>query len=77
MLLGLFAIAAVASALAGYASGVDPNRTKLPGFVMAFLVTAIICLIMDLDRRSSGFITNTQQPMMDGGNHGSGEAVQR
>lgn len=65
VLLTLFAITAVAGGFAGYASGLDVERTRLPVFVMGILVTAVIFLIMDLDRPSAGFITNNQQPMLD------------
>ena len=65
VLLALFAIAAVAGAFAGYASAVDSKRTRLPVYVMGLLISGVIYLILDLDRPSSGFITNNQQPMID------------
>jgi hypothetical protein len=65
VLLSLFAIAAVAGAFAGYASGLEAKRTRLPVYIMGLLVSAVIFLILDLDRPSSGFITNNQQPMID------------
>ena len=65
VLLALFAIAAVAGAFAGYASALDAKRTRLPVYVMGVLISAVIFLILDLDRPSSGFITNNQQPMID------------
>ena len=65
VLLALFAFAAVAGGFAGYASGIDAKRSRLPVYVMASLVSAVIYLIMDLDRPSAGFITNNQQPMID------------
>jgi len=65
VLLTLFAIASVAGAFAGYASGIDAERTRIPVYVMGTLVSAVIYLIMDLDRPSAGFITNSQQPMID------------
>jgi len=37
----------------------------LPVYVMVLLVSAVIFLIMDLDRPNAGFITNSQQPMID------------
>jgi uncharacterized membrane protein len=61
----LFGIAAVASAFAGYASARDAERTRLPVYLMGLLVSAVIFLIVDLDRPSAGFITNSQQPMID------------
>jgi hypothetical protein len=65
VLLSLFAIAAVAGAFAGYASGLEAKRTRLPVYIMGLLVSAVIFLILDLDRPSSGFITNNQKPMID------------
>jgi hypothetical protein len=61
----LFGIAAVASAFAGYASARDAERTRLPVYLMGLLISAVIFLIVDLDRPSAGFITNNQQPMID------------
>jgi len=65
VLLTLFSIAAVAGGFAGFASGLDAKRTRLPIYVMAVLISAVIYLILDLDRPSSGFITNNQQPIID------------
>jgi hypothetical protein len=65
VLLGLLGIAAIAGGFAGYASGLDPKRNRLPVYIMGFLVSAVILLIVDLDRPSSGFITNDQQSMID------------
>lgn len=65
VLLTLFAIAAVAGGFAGYASALDPQRNRMPVYVMGILVSAVIYLIIDLDRPSAGFITNSQQPMVD------------
>ena len=65
VLLGLFGIATIAGGFAGYASGLDPKRNRLPVYITGFLVSAVILLIFDLDRPSSGFITNDQQSMID------------
>jgi hypothetical protein len=65
VLLGLFGIAAVTGGFAGYASGLDPKRNRLPVYIMGFLVSAVILLIFDLDRPGSGFIRNDQQSMID------------
>jgi hypothetical protein len=65
VLLSLFGIAAVACAFAGYASGLDPLRTRLPVFITAFLVCSVIFVILDLDRPNVGFVTISQQPMID------------
>ena len=65
VVLGLFAVAAVANAFAGYASGLESRRTRWPVYVVGLLVSAVILLIMDLDRPSAGFIQVSQQPMID------------
>ena len=65
VLVGLFGIAAIAGGFAGYASGLDPKRNRMPVYIVGFLVSAVILLIFDLDRPSSGFITNDQQSMVD------------
>jgi hypothetical protein len=65
VLLGLFAIAAIVDGFAGYASGLDTKRARLPVYIMGLLVSAVIFLILDVDRPSSGFVTNDQQPMID------------
>jgi hypothetical protein len=65
VLLGLFVIAAIACGFAGYASGFDPKRTRLPVYITGFLVAMVILLIFDLDRPSSGFIRNNQQSIID------------
>jgi hypothetical protein len=65
VLLGLFGIAATAAGFAGYASGLDTKRTRLPVCIMGLLVAMVIILIFDLDRPSSGLIINSQQSMID------------
>jgi hypothetical protein len=65
VLLGLFGIAAVGGGFAGYASGLDAKRTRLPLYLMGLLVCSVILVILDLDRPSSGFIRNDHQPMID------------
>ena len=63
--LALFGVAAIAGGFAGYASGLDTTRARSPVYIMGILVSAVILLILDLDRPSSGFITNNQQSMID------------
>jgi hypothetical protein len=65
VLVALFGIVAVAGAFASYGSARDVERTRSPVYVIVLLVSAVIFLIMDLDRPSTGFITNNQQPMID------------
>jgi hypothetical protein len=65
VLLSLFTIAAVSCGFAGYASRLDRLRTRLPVAITAVLVSAVILVILDLDGPSVGFITISQQPMID------------
>jgi hypothetical protein len=65
VLLSLFCIAAVASAFAGYASGLETRRTRLPVYLLGLVVCAVLVLILDLDRPTAGFIKVSQQPMID------------
>ncbi len=65
VLLMLFVMAAVACGFAGYASGLDPLRARLPVYINAFLICSVIFVILDLDRPNVGFITISQQPMID------------
>ncbi len=65
VLLMLSAMAAAACGFAGYASGIDPLRTRLPVFITAVLVCSVIFVTLDLDRPNAGFIKISQQPMID------------
>ena len=65
VLVMLSGIAAVACGFAGYASGLDPLRSRLPVFITAFLVCSVIFVILDLDRPNVGFIIISQQPLID------------
>ena len=65
VLLSLFGLAAIAGVFVGYASGLDPRRTRPPVYIFGFLVMIVILLIVDLDRPSGGFIKVSQQPMID------------
>ena len=65
VLLALYGIAAVASAFTGYASGLEARRSRLPVYITRILICAVILLIQDLDRPGTGFITTSQQPMVD------------
>jgi hypothetical protein len=65
ILLSLFGITAVACGFAGYASGLDPLRTRLPAVITGVIVCSVIFVILDIDRPNVGFITISQQPMID------------
>jgi len=65
VLVFLFGMTAAACGLAGYASGGEAKRTRMPVYLTASLACAVIFLILDLDRPNSGFIAVSQQPMID------------
>src|SRR3954452_15820499 len=65
VLLLLFGITAAACGFAGYASGLEPRRTRFPVLITGFLVCAVIYVILDLDRPNVGFITISQHPIID------------
>jgi hypothetical protein len=65
VLLSLFAMAAISCGFAGYASRLDPIRTRMPIAIVAVLVGVLIFVILDLDRPNVGFITIGQESMID------------
>ena len=65
VLLALYGVAMVAGALSGYAGGLGVRSSRLPAYVMIFLICAVILLIQDLDRPSTAFIITSQQLMID------------
>ena len=65
VLVALYAMAVIASAFTGYTSGLEARRSRLPVYITGMLICAVILLIQDLDRPSAGFITTSQQPMVD------------
>ena len=64
VLTSLYVMAILASALAGYANGLE-TRLRLPIYIVGMLISAMIFLIQDLDRPGAGFIESSQQPMTD------------
>jgi hypothetical protein len=65
VMLALFGIAAIGMAFTGYGRGLEARLTRLPLYLMALLLSAVILLILDLDRTTTGFIEVSQQPMID------------
>jgi hypothetical protein len=65
VLLALYSIAVIAIGFTGYASGLETLRWRFPVYIMGILVAAVILLIQDIDRSSAGFVTVSQQPMID------------
>jgi hypothetical protein len=65
VLLTLYGVTAIACAFAGYAGGLGQRSSRLPVYVMIVVVCGVILMIQDLDRPLTGFITYSQQPMID------------
>ena len=65
VLLTLFALAAIGSGFAGYASGLETRDSRIPNFITVLVLSGVILLILDLDRPGTGFIEVSQQPMID------------
>jgi hypothetical protein len=64
--LALYGVAIAAFTLAGYANELlKGGRVRLPVYIMGVLVSAVILLIQDIDRPFTGFISASQQPMID------------
>ena len=65
VVIALYAVAAIAAAFTGYASGLEARCSRLPIYIMGALISGVILLIQDLDRPTAGFIRTSQQPMID------------
>ncbi len=65
ILWALYGIAAVSVGYAGFASGVERRRWRLPVYSIIVLAISVILLIEDLDRPASGFIVVDRRPMID------------
>lgn len=59
----LYAISIMGIGFAGYGSGVESKRTRVPVHITGLLVATMVLLIQDIDRPGSGFITVSQQPL--------------
>jgi hypothetical protein len=66
--LALYGIAFVAIAFAGYSSGTEGRRWRLPVYTVSILVAGVILLILDIDRPGAGFVSVSQQPLIDTAN---------
>jgi hypothetical protein len=65
VMLALLGIACVGTAFAGYGSGLEAKRARMPIYFMALLLSSVLLLILDLDRPTAGFIEVSKQPMID------------
>ncbi len=51
--------------MVGYSAGLTRRRSPLTAVVMIIVLGAVITLVIDLDRPGGGFITVSQQPIID------------
>jgi hypothetical protein len=65
VILSLYGIAAVAMGFTGYAGALERRQWRPAVYITGMLVAAVILLIQDIDRPSTGFIRISQQPMLD------------
>jgi hypothetical protein len=61
----LLIVAVMSLALVGYGAGMGKDRNLLPTLISVILISAVILLIMDLDRPRRGLIKVSQQSMID------------
>jgi len=61
----LIAVALAAMGLLGYAAGRKGERRQWLRTLLPLLITAVILVILDLDRPREGFILVSQQPLLD------------
>jgi hypothetical protein len=63
VLIALYGVSIVGIGFAGYGSGVESKRTRVPVYITGVLVATMVLLIQDIDRPGAGFIKVSQQPM--------------
>jgi hypothetical protein len=61
----LYAMCIMGVGFAGYGSGVESKRTRVPVLITGILVATMVLLIQDIDRPGSGFIRVSQQPLVN------------
>lgn len=61
----VYIIAVLSLGLVGYSNSADGNRSWIALIALVLIFSAVITLIVDLDRPSEGFLVVSQQPMLD------------
>jgi hypothetical protein len=51
--------------MVGYNAGLTERRSMISAVVLAVALSAVIALVVDLDRPSEGIIRTSQQPLID------------
>jgi hypothetical protein len=65
ILLLLFAVFITVGALMGYSSGLGHERVHIPTILMAFMISLLVFIIIDLDRPKRGIIKVSQESMLE------------
>ena len=65
VLLLLLAGSALSLGMVGYSAGLNGRRSVLSAVVMVVALGAVLVLVIDLDRPQDGFLTVSQQPLID------------
>lgn len=63
IVVALYSVSLVGIGFAGYGSGVEAKRSRVPVHLTGMLVAAMVLLIQDIDRPGAGFIKVSQQSM--------------
>ncbi len=63
VVIALYGVSIIGIGFAGYGSGIESKRTRVPVYLAGVLVAAMVLLIQDIDRAGTGFITVSQQPI--------------
>lgn len=61
----LFAVAVLGVGMLGYRFGIRSGRSLLVTIMLPLLLTVLLLIILDLDHSYGGFITISQQPMIE------------
>ena len=65
VLVALYGIAILAACFTGYSGWTEAQRSRVSDYLVGFVIAAVILLIQDLDRPGAGFISISQQPIID------------
>jgi hypothetical protein len=65
IVIALYGVSIVAVGFAGYGSGVEAKRSRVPVHLVGILVAAMVLLIQDIDRPGEGYIKVSQQAMVN------------
>jgi len=67
ILILLLAGSALSLGMVGYSAGLNGRRSVLSAVVMVVALGAVLVMVIDLDRPQDGFLTVSQQPLIDVG----------